>query len=209
MKNKRLCPEFSHSDVEILGQVEKHQGFYSLSEYRLRFRQYDGQWSLPVTRELFQCRPACGVLLYDPDQQKVVLVEQFRLGTFKGEKSPWSIELVAGMIDEGETPEEAARREVLEESGFEVEQLLPICNYWPSPGGSDEYMSLFCARVDASIAGGIYGALEEDEDILVRDVPVQEAFEALSDGVICNAQTIIALQWLQLNREKIHQRWLT
>ncbi len=208
-ENKLLCPQFDRSDVQLLSHQEKYKGFYSLSEYCLRFRQYDGQWSAEMTRELFQCRPACGVLLYDPDREEVVLLEQFRLGAFQRGKNPWLIELVAGMIDFGETPEEAARRETSEESGYEITECLPICEYFPSPGGSDEIMSLFCARVDASMAGGIFGAPGEDENILVKAVPFQDAVTALSSGLTGNAQTIIALQWLQINQEKLHHLWLT
>ena len=113
-----------------------------------------------------------------------------------------------GIIGEGEAPEAVARREAQEEAGCEILDLVPVCHYLASPGGSSETVRLFCGRVDSRGLGGIHGLPEEHEDIRVEAVPFAEARARLEAGRIGNAPTIIALQWLILNREPLRRRWL-
>lgn len=188
-------------DVEILEIETAYKGFYSVKKYRLRHRLFAGGWSQPFDRELLCRYPAAAALPYDPELKKVVLIEQFRIGALKDENSPWSLEIVAGIQTHEEKMEYLAQREVQEEAGLVVKKLIPICNYWTSPGGTDERVALFCAIVDANNAGGIHGLPEENEDIRVHVIPVQEAFAMVRSGRIDNAATIIGLQWLELNSQ--------
>src|SRR5690606_40469080 len=144
---------------------------------------------------------------YDPLRDEVVLIEQFRVGALDKKASPWLLELVAGLIEEGEQPEQVARREALEEADLSLDRLWPITEYFPSPGGSDERVHLYLGRCDSSAAGGVHGLAEEGEDIRVHVLSFAEAMAAAEDGRIDNAASLIALQWLALHREELRARW--
>lgn len=200
-------PCFTHQDVDIIERVSVHQGFFELQRLRLRHRLFEGGWSEPLTRELFVRDDAVCVLLYDPDRDAVALIEQFRVGALEDVRSPWLLELVAGIVEPGESTEAVARREAREEAGATVLDWVPVFRYHVSPGGSQEQISLVCARVDASGLGGYHGVEDEGEDIRVLVMPRSEAFTALSDGRINNAHTMLALQWLELNWQRLCETW--
>ena len=155
------------------------------------------------TREIFERGSVVALLPYDPKLRKVVLIEQFRAGAIHDEKSPWLIECVAGVIDEGETVEEVAIRESKEEANCEIIHLEKICRYYVSPGGTTEECTLFCGIVDSNGIGGIHGLAEENEDIRVEVVDTEIAYQWLAEGIIKSSATIIALQWLQLNESRL------
>jgi len=154
-------------------------------------------------------------LPYDPNLDRVVLIEQFRVGAyaalasdwFDDGASPWLVECVAGIIEKGEAPQDVARRETLEETGCAISTIIPVCHYLVSPGGSSESVFLYCGKVDASQAEGVYGLTDEHENIRVFNVSSQEALEMLNEGRIINGMTIIALQWLAANRQRIRDEW--
>jgi len=198
----------TESDVEILARETCFQGYFRVDRYRLRHRLFSGGWSGEITREVFERGHAVGVLPYDPVSDEVVLLEQFRVGALAGGFPCWQTEIVAGIIDEGESPEEVARRETMEEAGCTVQELLPICSYLVSPGGTSESVTLYCARVDCAGVGGIHGLPHEHEDIKVTVVPWDKARRLLDRNEVRNAVTIIALQWLALNRDTVRRRWL-
>ena len=195
------------ADVDLLARETVYDGFFTMEKLTLRHRLYRGQWSKPICRELFIRGPAVGVLLYDPKHQLVGLIEQFRVGALGQPESPWILEVVAGMVEGGESMEDVAHREALEEAGIEDLQLEPIYNYLVSPGGTDETISLFCGLTNLKNCGGHYGIAEESEDILLQVMSENDAFEALRTGRCNNAATIICLQWLMLNRERVHKTW--
>lgn len=193
---------------EILDRELCFQGFFRLERYRLRHTLFGGGWSGELTRELLERGQAAAILLYDPEQDSVVLIEQFRIGALTAPDGPWLLEIVAGIVDEHETGEDVARREAMEEAGCAVLDLIPICEYLVSPGGTSERIKVYCGRVDASGAGGIHGLAHEGEDICVHVVPFAEALDMLNAGRIDSASPIIALQWLALHREDVRRRWL-
>lgn len=194
---------------EILDKTLGYHGFFQLECYRLRHELFGGGWSPVITRECLERGHAVAVLLYDPDRDHVVLLEQFRVGALEAPGGPWLLEIVAGILDHPEeTAEETAQRETLEEAGCEVSQLTPICRYLVSPGGASESITLFCGRVDtASVTPGIRGVATEHEDIRVHIVTRTEALAWLRTGRICSAAPIIALQWLELNRAQLLRDW--
>lgn len=198
----------SSEKVEIIEKTICYSGFFSMARLRLRHRKYDGEWSDELTRELFERGHAVAVLPYDPVRDEVVLIEQFRVGALDFPGDPWLIEIVAGIIEEGEQAEEVAWRETIEEAGCEIDQLERVCDYLVSPGGTTESTALFCGRVDTTNVGGIHGVEDEGEDIKVKVVTYDEAISLLTNGHIKSASPIIALQWLILNRERLRRQWL-
>ena len=194
-------------DVEVVEREACFRGFYQLDRLHLRHRLFAGGMGKLINRERFVRHDAVCVLPYDPQRDCVVLIEQFRVGALDKSVNPWLIELVAGLIDKDEQPEEVARREAVEEAGLELAELWPLTQYYPSPGGSDERVHLYVGRCDSRGAGGVHGLEEEGEDIRVLVWSLDEALAALDDGRIDNAASIIALQWLALNRDKVRERW--
>lgn len=193
--------------VEIVERRTCYQGFFRMEHYRLRHRRYDGGMSPLLSRELFERGHAAAVLPYDPVLDRIVLLEQFRIGALESPGGPWLLEIVAGIIEPGETAAEVVRREMEEEAGCTLLDLEPICEYLVSPGGTSERISLYCGRVDATGVGGIHGLAEEGEDIRVSSVSVEEALALLATGHINSASPIIALQWLQMNRPRLRRQW--
>lgn len=197
----------TEDDLEIIARDTGYDGYFRIDRYRLRHRLFDGGWSPELRREVFERGHVTALLPYDPIRDEVVLIEQFRIGAHSAGLGPWITEIVAGVIDEGETPEAVARRETQEETGLEVAEMIPICHYLSSPGGTSETVRLFCGKVDAGNAGGTHGHADEGEDIRVFALPATEALERLAAAEFDNAITIIGLQWLALNRDELRGRW--
>lgn len=195
------------SAVEIVQRDNCYKGFYRLDKVRLRHELFAGGMGREISRELFVRHDAVCVLPYDPQRDEVVLIEQFRVGAIGKVENPWLIELVAGLIDKDEQPEEVAHREAEEEAGLKFAALWPMTRYFPSPGGSDEYVHLYLGRCSSVGAGGLHGLEAEGEDIRVKVWAFEDALQAVRDGQIINAASIIALQWLALNRDEVRGLW--
>ena len=158
--------QFSHKDVEIKEHEIIYQGYFQVKCVHFRHRLFAGGWSPVIKREVLEAANAVGVLGYDPVLNKVVLIQQFRIGAVEGKESPWLLEIIAGAIGKNnDTYEQAAHREAKEEAGLELLDLHPICQYWTCPSGISEEVNLFCAKVDASSVKSIHGLVEENEDI--------------------------------------------
>lgn len=195
--------------VEILARENCFHGFYRLDRLKIQHKLFSGEKSPIITRELFMRPDAVCLLPYDPVEDKVIFVEQIRVGAIEKSTNPWMLELVAGLIDKkDEAPEQVACREALEEANLEIIDLLPISQYYPSVGGSDEYIYLYLGRCDSTKAGGVHGLKSEGEDIRTHIWAYEEAITHLQQGNIQNAASIIALQWLILNRDQIRQKWV-
>lgn len=197
-----MKPSFTKEDCDLKEVRTVYQGFFTLQVYRFKHRLFAGGWSEEYEREIFERGESACVLLYDPEQDKVVLVEQFRAAAMASPSGPWSLELVAGMVDKGNKPEQTVRQEVQEEAGCQVQNLFPIGSCLLSPGGTTERVWLFCGTVDSTAVGGIHGLDDEHEDIKVHVVSRLQAFEWLEEDAIDNATTIIGLRWLQVNWDK-------
>ena len=196
------------NDAKIKEESLLYNGFMTVKRYILQHKLFAGGWSCLFSREVVIRQHAAAALPYDPILDKIVLLEQFRVGALEDDKSPWLIEIVAGLLEPGETPEALVHREVQEEAGLKTLDMLPIFDYWASPGSTNEHVSLFIARVDASDAGGIHGLPDENEDIRVHVVDAKEALARMYRGEIKNAICLLALLWFQLHREEIRAKWL-
>lgn len=194
-------------DVEIISRSVAHDGFLRVEQIRLRHRLFSGEWSEEFQRDIQLRNPAVGVLLFDPDRDSILLVRQFRVGMLGEDGNSWPYEIVAGMVASGEQLDDVARRESKEEANCVPSDLIPMCQYYSSPGGSNERITLYCGRIDSSNAGGIYGLEEEHEDIEVQLLSYSEAMQMLDSGQIDNAMTIVSLQWLQLHRQEVLEYW--
>ena len=194
-------------EFKINRQEVAYQGFFRLEKYQLQHTLFKGGWSTEITRELFMRGNCVAVLLYDPDRDEVVLIEQFRAGAIFNPEHAWLIEIVAGAIEEGESAEEVAYRESIEEAGCEIKELMLINELYTTPGGSSERISLFCGKVDTKNIGGVHGLDEEDEDILVSVATFDEVYHMLESGKIESGIPIIAIQWLFINREQLRKKW--
>ncbi|OUS24027.1 ADP-ribose diphosphatase [Gammaproteobacteria bacterium 45_16_T64] len=200
-------PCFSVEDVEILEKISVYEGFFKMQRLKLRHKLINGGWSKELTRECFIRPEAVAVLLYDPYKDNVVLLEQFRIGTLDAHEGPWQMELVAGIVEEGESTQDVAHREAEEEAGTEILDLEYIYEFYPSAGGSSEKITLYCGGIDSTGVGGVHGVEEEGEDIWVQVFSRKEAMHALSENYISNAAGIIALQWLDANWKRLQQKW--
>jgi len=185
--------EFKVSKCESL-----YKGFFQFNKYFISNQLFAGGWSDTYTREIFERGHAAAILLLDENRDQLVFVEQFRPGAMQSEQSPWLIELVAGMIEEGELPEEVVKRESIEESGSKVKRLVKMCEYLVSPGGTTERIWLYLGEIDSTKTASFAGLESENEDIKVHCISTQKAFDWLDSGKINNAMTIIAVQWLKL-----------
>ena len=208
MKNKLTPMLFNKKDVFNLTKRILYKGFFSLLEYRFQYRKFDGSVSEMVTREILERGHAVVLLAYDDKRDEVVLIEQIRIAAIDTQDSPWMLELIAGMMDhENESTEEVARREAMEEAGIVIGKCKPIISYLASPGGLTEQLHVLVGQVDSSTAKGVHGLAEENEDIKVHVVSREQAYKWVEEGVINNAASIIALQWLQLNHLTLKNEW--
>jgi ADP-ribose pyrophosphatase len=196
-------------DVKIIRHEELYRGFFRLERYCLQHKLYRGGWSAEIEREIFERGRTVGVLLYDPDRDEVVMVEQFRLAAHLAGLPSWELELVAGIVDKhGESETELARREAKEEAGLDlIGEPEFLHRYMPSTGACTETIDLFCARVDARGAGGIHGLADENEDIKVVVLSFEQAMQQVRADAIKNGPTLLALYWLAAERERLRRAW--
>lgn len=198
---------YGKQDVEFIARDTLYRGFFSLERYRFRHRLFSGEMSGEVVREIFERGHAAVLLPFDPLRDEVVLIEQIRIAAWDTSETPWLLEMVAGMIEEGETPEDVARREAVEEAGLNVGRVKKMLSYLASPGGTSERLTVLVGEVDAATAQGIHGLAEENEDIKVHVMSRERAYQLLEEGRIDNAATVIALQWLQLHYQDLRNEW--
>lgn len=197
-------PVFDERDVRLEKDETLYQGFFRLHKLTLSHPRFEGG-RVRIQREILDRGDAVCVLLYDPEADAVVLVEQFRAGAMGKASSPWLLELVAGIVEPGESADDVARRESIEEAGVELGAIFPITGYLPSPGGCDEWIEVVCALINSCGVGGVHGLDSEGEDIKVHVIPAVDAFTLVDDNRLNNAAAIIGLQWLKLNHGRLQQ----
>jgi ADP-ribose pyrophosphatase len=199
----------SHPDLRIVAREVAFHRHLRVEVFRFQHRLYSGEWSGERLYDVVRRGAAVAVLLYDPERDAVVLVEQFRLPPLLAGYSPWVVEVVAGLVDKAnESDDDVARRETIEEAGVvTIGELIPIQRYIPMPGNSDETVMLFCARIDSAGASGVHGLADEDEDIRVVVRPLADLAAMVDSGQIETGHTLICLYWLFRHRDELRQRW--
>jgi ADP-ribose pyrophosphatase len=192
---------YGKNDLKILNKQLLYKGFFQCNKYTLQHKLFAGGWSPEIEREIFERGHAAAVLPYDIENDTVVLIEQFRFGAIDTDQSPWLLEIVAGIIEEGELSVDVIKREALEEAGVTIQSTQFIINCLLSPGGSTEHIDIYIGSVDSKQAGGLHGLEEEGEDIRVHVVPRETAYQWVLEGKINNSAAVIALLWLQINKD--------
>ena len=188
---------YSVSDVTIESREFLFRGFIQVEKVSFRHRLFNQpDYSPVIQRELIHRPEAAGVLLYNDQQQRFALIEQFRVGALNDSESAWQLEVIAGVLDGDEAPEDCIRRESLEESGCEVQQLQHLFSFYPSAGACSEFFHLYAAEVELPKMGGIFGMPDEGENIQLHLFDYSEVGTLLRNGRLRNAPVIMALQWL-------------
>lgn len=199
----------SHPDLRVVGHEIAFKRHLRLDVFRFHHRMFSGEWSSERVYDVVRRGAAVAILLYDPERDAIVLVEQFRLPPLLAGYSPWVVEVVAGLVDkDGESGATVARRETGEEAGLDiVGELIPIQRYVPMPGNSDETVMLFCGQVDSRNASGVHGLAHEQEDIrvIVRNAADLEAM--VDSGQIETGHTLICLYWFFRHRDELRRQW--
>lgn len=204
---KNQTSQYQHKDVRIISEKTIFSGFFNVVLYKLQHRLFQGGWSNVMERLLVKRRQAVAAIPYDPKLDRVVLLEQFRIGAMADRISPWMIEMPAGIIDNDDDYATNILRELNEEAGIQTATLHPIYDYFASPGASNEQIILYCAIIDAAHVDGIHGEVEENEDIKVHNIPFSEAVEWLTAGKIKNGIALVGMQWLLLNHDMLRKQY--
>ncbi len=195
-------------DWKIHQKELAYDGHFKVTKFDLSHEKYNGESTPLLRRELVERDDAVAMVAYDPVTDEVVLVEQFRVGAIS-EEQPWLIEIVAGLIEPNESPEQVTIRESQEEIGCTPSELIKIADFYTSPGGNSEWVHLYIGKVSVQEIGQSGGLEEEGEDIKVTVVPASDVAYMLSTGEVRSAIAIVGLQWFVMNRENIRQQWLS
>ena len=193
------------TDITVHDLHEAYADFFAVEEYTLSFQRFDGTKSAVVKRAAFVSGDAVTVLPYDPIRDRVLFVEQFRVGPYaRGDVQPWQLEPIAGRIDPSETPEQAARREAVEEAGLTLGAMLPIGSYYPSPGAKTEFVYSYVALTDLPDGSAILGGEEAEAEDIKGHLMSFAAFEALVQrGEATTAPLMLSYYWLARERSRL------
>jgi len=200
-------PNPPNETAELVRHEVAYQGYFKVGRYFFRHGLHRGGRSAVISREVFERGQAGAVLPYDPGRDEVVMIRQFRAGSYVAGHHPFTWEVVAGIIEANETAEMMVRREAVEEAGLHLTDVVPISSIMLTPGACSESCQVFLGRVDASNVGGVFGLQSEGEDILVKVLPFTEAHAMVERNEVDNAVGVIALQWLALHRDEVRKRW--
>ena len=187
---------------KIINKKNLYSGFFSLNKYEFIHQKHDGGWTDTVDREIFSGAHVATLLPYDPIKKEIILIQQFRAGVLSRYDENYLLEIVAGIVDEGENPEQTAIRECFEETGCEVKHIHPVQSYFPAPGSSESYYHLYLGEIQAFDGERIKGLEKENEDILVKSFKIDEVRQMLKEKKIMNGLTLVALQWFFLEYYK-------
>ncbi len=199
---------FGPEDVRVERFERAYTGFLAVHEFTLRHRRFAGGWTAPLHRSAVLWGDAVTVLPYDARRDRVLLIEQFRAGSYaRGDPNPWCIEVVAGRIDQPETPEQVARREAREEAGLELGRIEEIAAYYPTSGLAAEHLTSYVGEAELAGEGGLHGLADEHEDIRTIVLGFDEAMRALAEGAVNTSPAVISLLWLARHRRRLRTEW--
>lgn len=181
--------------IKDIQEDYNYKNFFKILRARFQHEKFDGSMSEDVERLVFDRGNSVGVVLYDAEQDMVLLTKQFRYPAYLHDGPGWLIEIVAGVLDKGRDAIAVAHSELVEEIGYTIDHLQFLCSFYLSPGGSSEQMRLYLGYVHhtqkVSEGGGL---ASEHEDIQLICLPLSQALDMIQRSEICDAKTIIALQ---------------
>lgn len=195
------------SSAKIISQKRAFSGFFALDvvEVEPKSLQHAG-YAASIEREVLRSPEIAAVLLYNPKTDEILLNQQFRMGAFlAGEENPFLFETAAGCVDDDETPEQAAVREALEETGCDVKSVEFIGTCYPSGGCLDQKFYMYLGFVDQAQAG-FHGVAHEGEEIKTHLMPATEAIAMLDRNEILNATTALMLHWFARHHERLRKK---
>ena len=191
-------------DVVVHAHKREYMNFFAMEEMDLQFRRFDGTLSPVINRGASMVGQAAVVLPYDPVQDAVLLIEQFRSAPFfMGAKNPWIWEPPAGLIDPGETPEQAARREAKEEAGLNVGHVDYVGGLYSSSGALGEIVHCFVGLADVSEIEGGGGVPGEGEDIRSKVMSFHDFMEAVDGNTFVDMPLVTTALWLARHRDRL------
>ncbi|MFD1746128.1 NUDIX domain-containing protein [Rhizobium helianthi] len=189
---------FTNVKVDIIEDRVLSDNWYHLNKVTFDYTSRKGK-TARLSREVYDRGNGATILLHDPERDVVVLVRQFRMPAFKNGSNGFLIEAPAGLLD-GDHPEEAIRREAIEETGYQVRDVRFLFKSYMSPGAVTEVLHFFAATIDTSDRVADGGGLDEEhEDIEILEIPLDQALSMIETGEICDGKTIMLLQWAALN----------
>ena len=193
----------SHSKRKV------YEGFFSVEEHDLSYQKFNKEQSAVVTRSALISSDAVIVLPYDPVNDRILLIEQFRTGPYvKGDDEPWVLEPIAGLIDEGETPESAGIREAQEEAHLKIQKLELVARSYPSPGISTEFFHQYIGIVELPESSNLIAGLSsENEDIRSHIFEYAQFSNMIRSGIIKVGPAILIGLWLAKNRKILQERY--
>ena len=198
--------ETVQGEVNVETSKQPYTDYFGVREDWLRIPKFGGGYLETVKRASFLGSDAVTVLPFDPATGNALVIRQFRHGAFvRGDANAWCLEPPAGRVDPGETPEDAAKRELSEEAGVEAKELHQVSAYYPSPGAYSEHLTSYVALCDLSGRDGqVMGLESEHEDIMSHVVPLDELAEMIATGAVNTGPLVLSIQWLLLNRDRFH-----
>lgn len=190
--------QYTQKDIKVLSRESIYQGFVKLEKVSIQYRLFNqDKFSKVVERELIHRKKAAGVLIYNDEQKRFALIEQFRIGAIEDTRTPWHLEIIAGVLDGDESPEECIYRESIEEASCKLYDLEHLFTFYPSAGSCDELLYLYTAQADFPESGSIFGLAEEGENIKLHLFDYSQVQDLFLNEQLRNAPVIIALQWLK------------
>ena len=207
--SKHLTKSDEMNRTLVLSHAKRsvYKGFFSVEEHDLTYQKFNKEQSNVVTRSTLVSSDAVIVLPYDPVYDRILLIEQFRAGPYvKGDENPWVLEPIAGLIDEGETPESAGTREAQEEALLEIKRLELVARSYPSPGISTEFFHQYIGIVELLDSSNLIAGLQsENEDIRSHIFEYEQFFEMIESGKVNVGPLILLGLWLSKNRNRIRK----
>ena len=209
--SKNLTKSDERNRTHALSHAKRvvYKGFFSVEEHDLSYRKFNNQQSSILTRSALISSDAVIVLPYDPVNDRILLIEQFRAGPYvKGDENPWVLEPIAGLIDEGETPESAGIREAQEEALLEIKRLELVARSYPSPGISTEFFHQYIGIVELLDKSDLIAGLSsENEDIRSHIFEYEQFFEMIERGKVNVGPLILLGLWLSKNRNRLRKKY--
>jgi nudix-type nucleoside diphosphatase (YffH/AdpP family) len=195
----------SSDDVDISLSGPQVGAFYRMQDYRINHTSFKGGKLGPLQREAFVGIDGAVVLPYDPKRDRVLLIEQLRMGPLiRHDTNPWSLEPIAGMVDARETPEDAAHREAKEEAGLTLRELEFVSANYPSPGSATDFFYCYVGLCDLiSESSYVAGLDSEAEDLRVHTVSFDNAMAMVKSGEIATGPLVMLLFWLATQRDRL------